>query len=79
MPKKFKVKTYEKDNDDHYVVVLNPWAKGHKHRCQEQVDWIGAWLRIVFGKPQEKHIIKNIYTVETVCRLLFSVVHLLTV
>ncbi|KAL5483079.1 hypothetical protein ACEPAI_8308 [Sanghuangporus weigelae] len=65
MPKKFKVKTYEKDNDDHYVVVLNPWAQGYKPRSQEQIDWMGAWLRIAFRRPKEKHIVKNIYSVET--------------
>ncbi|KAL5512540.1 hypothetical protein ACEPAG_3193 [Sanghuangporus baumii] len=65
MPKKFKVKTYEKDNDDHYVVVLNPWNRGYKQRSQEQIDWMGAWLRIAFRKPKEKHIVKNIYSVET--------------
>ncbi|KAL5504539.1 hypothetical protein ACEPAH_7200 [Sanghuangporus vaninii] len=64
MPKKFKVKTYEKDNDDHYVVVLNPWVQGYKSRSQEQIDWMGAWLRIAFRKPKEKYIVKNIYSVE---------------
>ncbi|OCB91782.1 hypothetical protein A7U60_g954 [Sanghuangporus baumii] len=65
MPKKFKVKLYEKDNDDHYVVVLNPWAQGYKPRSQEQIDWMGAWLRIAFRRPKEKYIVKNIYSVET--------------
>lgn len=67
MAKKFKRITYEKDSDDHYVVVLNPWANGpQKPRLKAQADFIGAWLRIAFRKPLEKNIVKTIYTLDTV-------------
>ena len=67
MPKKFKRKIYEKDNDDHYVVVIDPWTKGLAlPHSQTRINWIGAWLRIAFRKPYERDIVKNIYTVETV-------------
>ncbi|EJD08228.1 uncharacterized protein FOMMEDRAFT_25372 [Fomitiporia mediterranea MF3/22] len=66
MPKKLKRTTYEKDNDDHYVVIINPWAKSFDlPRKQTQIDWIGAWLRIAFRKPYEKNVILNIYTMDT--------------
>ncbi|KAH8117207.1 hypothetical protein DFH11DRAFT_988952 [Phellopilus nigrolimitatus] len=66
MVKKFRRKEYKKDVDDHFVVVINPWANGLKTpRKQEAIDMIGAWLRIAFRKPDEKGIIRAIFTLDT--------------
>ncbi|THH05874.1 hypothetical protein EW145_g4479 [Phellinidium pouzarii] len=63
MAKKLKIKTYKKDVDDHYVVVINPWANSPRNpRTQVEMNYIGAWLRIAFKKPDEKGIVRAIFS-----------------
>lgn len=67
MAKKFKLKTYEKDNDDLYVVIVNPWTRGHSVPYdQSAVNWMGAWLRLAAQKTDDGSLVITILTMESV-------------
>ena len=71
-PKKFKMKKYEKDDDDHYIVIIEPWTHGIQDIADANtVNYIAAWLRVMLRKVKEKGIVRAIYTVgqvsESIC------------
>lgn len=67
MAKKFKLKIYEKDNDDLYVVIINPWKRGHELPwSQNAINWIGAWLRLAAHKADETGVVRSIMTMSSV-------------
>ena len=67
MAKKFKLKLYEKDNDDLYVVIINPWTRGHSLPwSQNAVDWVGAWLRLASHRADEPGIVRTVMTMNSV-------------
>lgn len=64
IPKIKPPKQFEKDIDDHFVVVVEPWSNGiMDYRDERAINWMGAWLRIVFHKPDEMDVVRAIYTI----------------
>ena len=73
MAKGFKVKKYEKDNDDLYVVLINPWTRGHSlPYTQTAVNWIGGWLRLAAHRPNEPSTVISVLTMGSVSIILFN-------
>ena len=67
MAKKFKVKIYEKDNDDLYVVIINPWKRGYELPwSQNAANWIGAWLRLAAHRADVPNTVRSIMTMNSV-------------
>lgn len=63
-PKKFKIKKYEKDDEDHYIVIVEPWTHGFGDIANPNaIEFIAAWLRVMFRKVTEKGIINGIFTI----------------
>lgn len=63
-PKKFKIKKYEKDDEDHYIVIVEPWTHGFEDIANPNaIELIAAWLRVMFRKVTEKGIINGIFTI----------------
>lgn len=62
--KRFKIKTYDKDVDDHFIVIVEPWTYGVEDIAGNQmaIEYVSAWLRAAFHKISEKDVVRTIFT-----------------
>ena len=64
-PKKIKKKVFEKDIDEHFVVIIKPFRDGRK-RPWDKIDTniIAEWLRRAIGSRRQS--VHAVYTLSSV-------------